>query len=244
MKKMQKNITAVIMAGGKGTRLHPVTAAIPKPLVPVAEKPILDYVLTWLSRSGIKKVILAINHLAEIISAVVGDGKKWGLDVEYSVEDKSLGTIGPLRLLKNLPADFLVINGDILTNLNLKEFFKYHLSNNSLLTIATTKRKHQVDFGVINYEQNNCIVNGFQEKPVLEYSVSMGIYGMNKNLIKYIPDSKPIGLDVLIEILLKKKLPINVYPFEGKWLDIGRLEDYIHANSDEVKPLLQEITNI
>lgn len=237
-------ITAVVMAGGKGTRLHPITASIPKPLVPVGEKPILDYVLTWLYRCGIRRVVLAINHLAEIICAVVGDGKRWGLSIEYSIEDKPLGTIGPLRLIKNLPDNFLVLNGDILTNLNLYEFYQYHLAGNSMLTIATTNRRHEVDFGVINYNSKSSIVTSFDEKPTLNYSVSMGIYGMKKELLDFIPEDTPFGLDLLVLKLLKEQKQTKVFPFSGQWLDIGRLEDFTYANSEKAKALLDKIMNI
>lgn len=236
-----KQITAVVLAGGKGTRLHPITAAIPKPLVPVGEHPILDYVLTWLYRCHIKEVIFAIGHLAEIITAVVGDGKRWGLRVKYSIEEKPLGTIGPLRLIENLPDNFLVLNGDILTDMDLRRFYQFHLENNALLTIATVKRKHQVDFGVLNFSENNLTMTAFEEKPILEYSVSMGIYGMRKEVLEYIPKNRPMGLDGLVARLLKDKKTIKVYPYNGEWLDIGRLEDYILANSSTIKPLLKKI---
>ena len=229
------------MAGGKGTRLLPITSAIPKPLVPVGEHPILHYVLTWLSNCGVKRVILAINHLAEIICAVVGDGARWGLKVEYSIEDSPLGTIGPLRLLHDLPPNFLVINGDILTDLSLGDFFEYHTANDALLTVATFKRSHNVDFGVLHFSDSTCELNGFEEKPMLEYSVSMGIYGMRREILSFIPEDKPMGLDTLVGALLTTHNTIKVYKHEGRWLDIGRLEDYLYANSDEIKPCLEEM---
>jgi NDP-sugar pyrophosphorylase family protein len=234
-------ITAVVMAGGKGTRLHPITAAIPKPLVPVGERPILDYVLRWLHHCGVRRVILAIGHLAEIITAVIGDGKRWGLNIEYSLEEKALGTIGPLRLIKNLPDNFLVLNGDILTDLDLHHFFRYHIENKALLTIATVKRKHQVDFGVLHFSEEDFTITRFEEKPLLEHSVSMGIYAMRREIRSLIPRNTPVGLDSLVEMLLKKHKAVKVFPYNGEWLDIGRLEDFIAANGDEKRALLHKI---
>lgn len=241
MKYPTKKLTAIVMAGGKGTRLHPITSSIPKPLVPVGEHPILDYVLTWLQQCGVRRVILAINHLAEIITAVIGDGKRWGLDIEYSIEHKPLGTIGPLRIIKDLPEDFLVINGDILTTMALDRFFEYHKSGDCVLTIATARRKHEVDFGVIKFSEPDMLITSFEEKPVLEYSVSMGIYGMRRDILEYIPHDIPFGLDSLVEALLKAKKKIKVYKSESEWLDIGRLEDFNLANSDAYKDLLSQI---
>jgi NDP-sugar pyrophosphorylase family protein len=185
--------------------------------------------------------VFAISHLAEIISAVVGDGKRWGLEVEYSVEDIPLGTIGPLRLIDNLPENFLVVNGDILTDLDLNAFFEYHVTNDALLTVATFKRTHQVDFGVLHFSEDDCVVNGFEEKPSLHYSVSMGVYGMKREVLNHIPENQPMGLDTLVDALLAAGKTVKVYRHEGQWLDIGRLEDYLAANSDEMKPCLDDM---
>lgn len=234
MPKKDDAITAVVMAGGKGTRLHPITSSIPKALVPVREKPILDYLLSRLHQCGVRRVVMAINHLAEIIMAVVGDGSRWGLEVSYSLEDKPLGTIGPLHIIENLPENFLVMNADLLTDLDMKELYDYHISGDSLLTISTIKRKHEVDFGVIHYSEETKNLTGFEEKPVLEYAVSTGIYAMNRNILNFIPKGKPFGLDSLVESLLSAKENIKIYEHSGEWLDIGRLEDFIEANKGDL----------
>ena len=131
---------AVILAGGKGTRLHPFTISIPKPLVPVDDKPILEMMIIRLARNGFSKVIITVNHQAEIIMAYFGDGKKWGISIEYSLEEKPLGTIGPLKLIDNLPKDFLLMNGDVLTDLNFSSFLNEHIDKKELFTISCHKR--------------------------------------------------------------------------------------------------------
>jgi NDP-sugar pyrophosphorylase family protein len=223
---------AVILAGGKGTRLKPYTTVIPKPLVPVGDKTILEILIGRLKRFRITDLVLCVNHMAALIMAYFGDGAKWGVKIEYSQEDKFLSTVAPIKLIKDLPNNFLVMNGDLLTDLDFRDLYNCHLKNRALITVATYKRDSQIDFGVIDIDEKKNVAIGFQEKPVHELNVSMGVYGFNKKLLSYVPDNKPFGFDDLVHKLLREKQTVKVYPFNGYWLDIGRPVDYEKANED------------
>jgi NDP-sugar pyrophosphorylase family protein len=221
---------AVILAGGQGKRLLPYTTLVPKPLMPIGgQKAILEIILEQLSSHGCEKVTLAVNHFAHLIQAYFGDGSKFGVEVEYLFEDEPLGTMGPLRNILDLPEDFLVMNGDILTDLDFRSFFKAHVSGQNVFSISSYKRLQEVDFGVleVNAEEALC---GFKEKPKIEYEVSMGIYAMNKKALDEIPEDGPFGFDDLVLKLLRQKKDIRVIEHHGSWLDIGRPEDYDLAN--------------
>jgi NDP-sugar pyrophosphorylase family protein len=226
---------AVILAGGKGTRLRPYTTVIPKPLVPIGEKAIIEILLNQLYKNNVDEVFVCVNHFAELIKAFLGDGKKYGIKINYSLESSELGTVAPLKLLNNLPEDFLVMNGDLLTDLDFGELFKYHIEHKSNLTIATYSRDSKIDFGVIKSNPNNSCVVEFIEKPVYKFEVSMGVYVMNQSLLKLIPSNIHFGFDDLIHYLLKNNLPIKTFLYDGYWLDIGRPDDYEKANLDVEK---------
>jgi len=219
------NKRAVILAGGKGTRLKPYTAVFPKPLVPVGEVPILEVIIRQLAANGFTHITIALNHLAEIIKAFFGDGSKWGVQIDYSLEDKPLNTMGPLKLISDLPEHFLVMNGDVLTDLNYAVLYDEHVAQESLFTISAYDRQQKVDFGVLDVGEDKKLT-GFREKPVYEYSVSMGIYILNRNVLEIIPEDTAYGFDELMLELIKRKTPASVKVFDGYWLDIGRPEDY------------------
>jgi len=223
---------AVILAGGKGTRLKPYTITIPKPLVPLGDKAILEILIGRLKKCNITELTLCINHLAELIMAYFGDGSKWGVHIEYSLEHESLSTVAPIKLIKDSPENFLVMNGDLLTDLDFKKFYNYHIENKALITVATYKRTAKIDFGVINIDKDNNIAIGFKEKPEYELNVSMGVYVFNKKVLDFVPENKPFGFDDLMFTLMDKKQTVKVYPYDGYWLDIGRPEDYERANED------------
>jgi NDP-sugar pyrophosphorylase family protein len=232
---------AVILAGGKGTRLRPYTTTIPKPLMPVGEKAILEILIKQLCSVGVKKITLAVNHGADLISAFVGNGERFGIQIEYSREEKPLGTVGPIKLISKLPDNFLVMNGDVLTDLNFKDILLYHIRSNALLTVSTYNRTQKIDFGVLEVNVQNNQVIGFQEKPVYDFKVSMGVYVFNRSLLDRVPINVPYGFDDLVLDMLKEKQPINTYPYEGYWMDIGRPDDYDKANQDvERLPFLKE----
>jgi NDP-sugar pyrophosphorylase family protein len=223
---------AIILAGGRGTRLRPFTSVIPKPLVPVGDKTVLEILIGALHEEGITDLVLCVNHMSGLIKAYFGDGARWGVKIRYSEEDRFMGTVGPIKLVKDLPDDFLVMNGDLLTDLTFEDLYLSHLRNHSLLTVATYKRTSQMDFGVVDIDPKCNVVTGFREKPATEVDVSMGVYAFSRKLLRYVPDDGPFGFDDLMLTLLREGCEVRVYPFNGYWLDIGRPADYDRANQD------------
>jgi len=223
---------AIILAGGKGTRLRPYTTIIPKALVPIGDKmPILEVVIRQLAAQGYTHITMTVNHLANLIMAFFEDGSKWGIKIDYSLEDRPLSTIGPLTLINDLPENFLVMNGDILTNLNYKQFMETHIQQQSEVSVALYKREAKIDFGVIQYDSSNHMIT-FVEKPSYNFDVSMGIYCINRKTVENLQPGEPYGFDNLMLDRLKNHESTVVYPFDGFWLDIGRPEDYDHVNEN------------
>ncbi|MFE2066771.1 NDP-sugar synthase [Streptomyces sp. NPDC059467] len=223
---------AVILAGGKGVRLRPYTTALPKPLVPIGDQhAILEIVLRQLSTAGFTSVTLAIGHLGEIIRAYVGDGSQWGLAVDYATEGSPLGTMGPLLNLRHrLPETFLVMNGDILTDLDYADVLDRHRGSGAPLTIATYARQVHIDFGVLTTDDGKVVA--FTEKPSMDYRVSMGVYGLSRATLDDYTPGLPLGFDELVLDLLAAETPPHAYEFDGYWLDIGRPDDYDRANAE------------
>jgi len=223
---------AIILAGGKGTRLKPYTTTIPKPLVPIGdEMPVLEVVIRQLARYGFTHITLAVNHMANLIMAFFGDGSRWNINLDYSLEDRPLSTIGPLTLIADLPENFLVMNGDILCDLNYKDFFDFHVQHGNDVTVSVYKRDAKIDFGVLKYNSEHLITE-FIEKPTYHFDVSMGIYCLNRSVVEQIPKGEPYGFDALMIDGIKNGLKIMARPFDGFWLDIGRPEDYDNANEN------------
>jgi len=222
-----KQRTAVILAGGKGTRLYPYTAVFPKPLMPIGDFPILEIVIRQLSSAGFGRIILAVNHQAEIIKAYFENGERWGVSIEYSLEKIPLSTMGPLKLIDNLPDDFLVMNGDIVTDLDYRMFYENHVSTGNLFTISSYRREIRSEYGVLEINGDKLV--GFNEKPILSFDVSMGIYMVNNRILDLIPAGQTYGFDNLMHDLIKQNTPASIVPFSGYWLDIGRPEDYVQA---------------
>jgi len=222
---------AVLLAGGKGTRLRPYTTSLPKPLVPVGDLSIVEIVLRQLAARGFERATLAIGHLGHLIAAVVGDGSQWGIAVDYVSEDVPLGTMGPVvAILDRLPEHFLVLNGDVLTDLDYGSVLSSHIDSAGALTIATYRRQVAIAFGVLDLDSGR--VAGFHEKPTLDYSVSMGVYGLSRSTLADYAAGTPLGFDELVHHLIAAGARIASFPFGGYWLDIGRPEDYDKANAD------------
>lgn len=219
---------AIILAGGKGTRLHPYTVVLPKPLMPIGEFPILEVVVRQLVKHGFDHVTMAVNHQAEIIRAFFQDGAKWGVKIDYSLEDKPLSTIAPLRLIHDLPENFMVMNGDILSDLNYSEFFEEHISKNNIFTISAHMREQKLDYGVLEMDASNHLTC-FREKPSTKYLVSMGVYMASRRIIDFIPEDEKYGFDNLMLDLLTAGKPVTVRKYSGYWQDIGRPDDYAQA---------------
>jgi len=218
-------LQTVILAGGKGTRLRPYTTCFPKPLMPLGENPILEIIIKQLKYYGCNNIVMAVGYLKELIQAFLNDGKKWGVSIDYSQESKPLGTAAPLKLIKNLEDDFLVMNGDVLTNLNYDYFYQFHKDNKALCTIAMYQRPVHIDFGVLKINDDNSLFD-YIEKPILKYDVSMGVYAFKKESLDYIPENEYFDFPDLIKKLLKNDKKVQGYPFNGFWLDIGRPDDY------------------
>lgn len=222
---------AVILAGGKGTRLRPYTVAMPKPLVPIGDKPILEIIITQLVKYGFDKIIITVNHQADIIMAYFGDGSKWGVKIEYSLEDKPLGTMGPLKLLgENIPQEFLVTNGDVLSDIDYSSFLESHKRSKKIFTIACHKRVQISDYGVL--EVRNNVLTDFREKPESHFMVSMGVYAVTREILDYIPDNEYFGFDKLMLKLLEEDIEVRIHEHQGYWMDIGRPSDYEQAVND------------
>jgi len=222
---------AIILAGGKGTRLRPYTKVFPKPMMPIGKFPILEIVIKQLKFHGFKHITIAVGHQANLIKAFFGNGSRFKINIDYVLEKKPLGTMGPLKIIKNLPENFLVLNGDVLTDLNFNKFFKHHCENNNLFTISSYLRNELIDYGLLETNSNNVLVK-FLEKPRRNFNVSMGIYMLKKDILKYIPKKKFYGFDNLMIKLLKLKKKVKTKTHIGYWLDIGRPADYLVATEE------------
>jgi NDP-mannose synthase len=219
---------AVVLAGGAGTRLRPYTVVLPKPLMPIGDYPILEVIVRQLARHGFTHVTLAVNHQANLLKAFFEDGKRWDVHIDYSLERKPISTIAPLALIPDLPENFLLMNGDVLTDFELSGFLQRHVAGDRLFTIAAARRSQLIDYGVLQIDSSHRLT-GFTEKPQMEYLVSMGIYAVNRRVLQFVPPDSKYGFDDLMKDLLKKNEPVAVEPYEGYWLDIGRPDDYLQA---------------
>jgi NDP-sugar pyrophosphorylase family protein len=220
-------VRAIVLAGGKGTRLAPYAVAFPKPLMPLGDVPILEVVVRQLAHYGFDRVTMAVGHLAELIEAFFGDGRKFGLAIDYAREDRPLGTAGPLKNIGELPETFLVMNGDLLTDLDYAALVRRHVEQGNDATIGVHRKEVRIDLGVLECDADGRIVD-YREKPTLGYDVSMGVYAFSRGVLAHIPDGYFDFPDLVLE-LIRAKRPIRAFPFDGLWLDIGRAEDYAKA---------------
>ncbi len=226
---------AVILAGGRGVRLRPYTTAFPKPLVPIGDEfAIIEIVLRQLRDHGFTDVTIAIGHLGQLIRAYCGDGSQWGLGITYWSEDEPLGTMGPVVTnLDSLPEHFLVMNGDVLTDLDYRAVLEGHAASGASLTVAAYDRTVKIDFGVLDIGgPTGDRIAAFREKPVEHFSVSMGVYAASRATLERYPAGKPLGFDELVLDLMAQGDPPRVHRFSGYWLDIGRPDDYDKANEE------------
>ena len=221
---------AIILAGGKGTRLRPYTTLIPKPLVPLGgQYSILEIIIMQLKQAGFTHITLAVNHLSQLIMAYFGNGERLGVNIDYSLEEGELSTIGPLTLIDDLPENFLVMNGDILCDLDYKKFYDAHVAEKSRISVSAFRREVKIDFGVLRYDENGRLQE-FREKPMYDFDVSMGIYCINRSVVEALPKGEKYGFDNLMVDGLEQGRPIDIRPFSGYWLDIGRPDDYEYAD--------------
>ncbi len=219
---------AVVLAGGKGTRLAPYTTILPKPLMPIGDMPILEILMRQLKRAGVDEVVLTVGHLAELMRAFFQDGDRLGVKIRYSYEDHPLGTAGPLSLVPGLDETFIVTNGDVLTTLDLRCLVDFHLQSGAAATIAMHKRQIKVDLGVIQRNGGNEII-GYIEKPTYDFHVSMGIYVFEPRVLTHIECDQYLDFPDLVLRLISRGERVVGYPFEGYWQDLGRPDDYEQA---------------
>ena len=219
---------AVILAGGKGSRLKPYTTVFPKPLVPVGDQPILELVLRQLRYSGFTHITLALGHLGGLIQAYCGDGSKWGLKIDYSTEDSPLGTAGPLALANPPEEHFLTMNGDLLTTLDYGLLLREHMASGRLATVTVFEKKVPIDLGVLEVDDAGNLTD-YIEKPTLTYKVSTGIYAFHRRILDFIPKGERLDFPDLVRTLIAQKESLGTHRFTGQWLDIGRPEDHALA---------------
>ncbi len=233
-------MTGVILAGGFGTRLRPLTINIPKPMVPIANKPILHHIIKLLKKNGIKDLIIILYHQPELIKDYFKDGEKFGVNIKYIISDEDLGTCGATALAKEyLKDDFLVISGDILTDFNLSEIINFHLKKKSIATITLTRVSNPLQYGIVITTEDGKIVR-FLEKPswgeVFSDTINTGIYVLNPKIFDFVPEKKEFDFSKnLFPLLLKKELPIFGYISSGYWKDIGNVKEYKIAHEDIIK---------
>lgn len=223
---------AVILAGGKGTRLAPFTSVLPKPMMPIGDQTILDIILRQASRCGIKEVTLAVGHLASLMQSYYKDGSQYGLKINYSLESKPLGTAGPLAYVEGLDGTFVVCNGDILTLLDIQAAIKFHKEQGAVCTICSHQRHHKINLGVIQTKVGSYSVSDYIEKPSYDFLVSMGIYIFEPKVLDYIPKGEYFDFPNLVKALLAADVKVVCFPYDGYWRDLGDYEDYITANED------------
>jgi NDP-mannose synthase len=225
---------AVILCGGAGTRLAPYTQVLPKPLLPVGDRAILEHVIEHLWLQGFKNITMSVGHLAHLIQAVFGDGDSHGVRISYVCEDRPLGTAGSLRLIRGLESTFLMLNGDVLTTLDYRKLVRCHRQSGNLLTIAVNIRTTSIDYGVLTLKRSGRggrRVTQYDEKPTFDATVSMGVYVLEPDVLEYIPADDYFDFPQLVQALLDADAAVGAYLYEGFWLDIGRREDYEVADS-------------
>ncbi len=215
---------AIILAGGKGSRLKPYTTVLPKPLIPVGDIPIAEVIVRQLAHFGFKDIVISTGHLASLVETYFGDGRRWGVKIRYVCEDKPLGTAGAIKLIKNLKENFLIINGDTLTGLDFSQLFAFHKKQKGIATIAVKERMVKTDFGVIEFDRKGELWD-YIEKPEHKSFVSMGINILSRRCRDYIRVGESVGMP---ELMLRMKAAgekIYCFSTQARWLDLGRPED-------------------
>lgn len=234
------SFNAVILAGGKGTRLRPFTYVLPKPLLPVAERPILDVVLSCLARDGCAKVTIAVGHLGHLIELFCGSGSQWGLEIEYFREDEPLGTVGALAQLDLAASEpFVVMNGDVLCDVSFEQLVQSHTGSGADLTINTFNRTVRDELGILERDPSGDVI-AYHEKPEHSYLVSTGIYVMSPGAVDLIPRGQYMDFPDLVKAMIAAERRVHSHLHDGYWLDLGRPDDFAMANEqfDTIRPLL------
>ncbi len=224
----------VIMAGGKGSRLHPQTENCPKPMLLVAGIPILEHIIKRAQSQGFNHFIIAINYLGEIIEQHFKDGQKFGVNIEYLHEDVPLGTAGALSLLSSKPERaFIVANGDVITDINYSDFLEYHTAQNASVTVAVHTHEFQIPYGVVQI--NGMEVESYEEKPIVSSLINAGVYALEPDILDYIKDPRYRDMPEILDISRDLKKKVIVYPLYESWIDIGRPIDLETANKNKFR---------
>ncbi len=240
-KNNSRNNYALIMAGGLGTRLRPLTSELPKPMLKVGDKPILEIIIGQLKSFGITNILISVNYKAHIIESYFRNGNDFGVNIEYIREKKRLGTAGSLKLARHyLDKPLILVNGDILTKLNFDQFLDFHVRNNADITIATRKHDIDIPYGVVDL--NDTSVVDLKEKPTLEFFVNAGMYCISPQMVDYIPDNEYYDITTLIDIAMKKNYSVKSFPIREYWIDIGQIQDYTRANNEYFDIFRSEIS--
>jgi NDP-sugar pyrophosphorylase family protein len=233
--------TAIVMAGGEGNRLGPLTEKTPKPMLPVNGKPILEHIVRNLLGAGLQHIYLSVNYKADIIIEHFGDGRKFGISIEYLQEKEKLGTAGSLSLLPAIPDEpVLVMNGDVITSVDYSSFFAFHVKHRGVMTVAAMEYRVKVPFGTL--QTANHFLLSVVEKPEVRFHCNAGVYALDPEALQYIPVNRAYDMTDLMSDLIHNGLPVSVFPIHECWMDIGRPEDLekaragINANSDRLGP--------
>jgi len=222
-------VKAVILAGGLGTRLRPLTNNTPKPMLPIGEKPILEHLINWTKKNGVKSIVLCVSYLKETIEDYFEDGEKFGVKIEYAISKKQLATAGQLKTAeKFIEGDFVCMYGDSLFNFNLKNMIKQHAIKKALITMSLNEYKTNFPYGVIETSKNGK-VKSWNEKPEIKANINMGCYIMNSKVFSLIPKNKPYGMDEVIKKAMKRKSAVNSFITKKGFSDIGNKESYKKA---------------
>ncbi len=223
-----------MLAGGFGTRLRPYTTVLPKPLMPIGDRPIMDVIIRQLRRHDFERVTVVTGHLAELIEAFFRNGERHDVRIDYAREDEPLGTVGGLRLIDDLDDDFLVMNGDVLTDLDLGAFLDGHRASDAVATVAAHHREVEVSLGVLQFanEDEPDLLTGYVEKPTYQYEVSMGIYAFSKRALEFIERGERLDFPDLVHRLLAAGEEVRARRSDDYWLDIGRPDDYERAAAE------------
>ncbi len=224
----QTNTEAILLAGGKGTRLLPYTATFPKPLVPLGDTPIIEVVVKQLAYHGVRNMTVVTGHLAELIEAFLGDGSRYDVGINYLKEELPLDTAGSLGMIDRPNSPFFVMNGDILSTIDFSKMLRFHLDHDPIATIATYQREVKIDLGVLKVGANNEL-NDYIEKPTYEFAVSMGVYCFSPRVCDYVNPGERLGMPDLILRMRDADEKIRCFRDPCYWLDIGRPDDYAKA---------------
>jgi NDP-sugar pyrophosphorylase family protein len=222
---------AVVLAGGRGTRLAPYTSVLPKPLMPIGERAILEIVVEQLEAHGVTDIIFCVGYLSHLIRTVFDNRANGHVNISYVHEQEALGTAGPLRLVDGLNETFIVMNGDVLTTLDYRDLVRHHREAGNAVTIATRERTIKIDYGVLHVENEKtpARIVGFDEKPEVRSTVSMGVYVFEPWVLDYVPPDQHHDVPELMQTLIIQGVSVGAYAFDGPWFDIGREDDYAGA---------------